>query len=110
MNYNGKTVQIMAMSECPNECKHCFVGYKGHIPFDELDKMLENYTKKYEKVILNGTELLMDERYLLLCQKYGQNFIYSNGKMLTPDARKRLKKYNINRVSISLHYGLQEVV
>ena len=57
MKYAGKTVQIMAMSECPNKCKHCFVEYTGHIPIDELDRMLNNYVKIYDKVIINGTEL-----------------------------------------------------
>ena len=110
MKYAGKTVQIMAMSECPNKCKHCFVEYTGHIPIDELDRMLNNYVKIYDKVIINGTELLMNEKYIELCQKYGQDFIYTNGRLLTPETRIMLKKHGIRRLSISLHYGIQDKI
>lgn len=71
MLYTGKVVQIMAMSECPNKCDHCFIRYKGHISFEKFDEMMGKYSKEYEKVILNGTELMMDERYIELCEKYG---------------------------------------
>lgn len=110
MEYTGKTVQIMAMSECPNHCEHCFIGYKGHIPFDELETIMEVYTQKYEKVILNGTELLIDEKYIALCEKYHQDYIYTNGRLLTPQTRQMLKKHKITRISISLHYGIQEQI
>lgn len=110
MEYNGKIVEIMAMSECPNKCEHCFIRYKGHIEFNELEKIMENYTKKYNKVILNGTELLMNKKYIELCSKYGQNFIYTNGMLLTKESRELLKKSGINRLSISLHYGIQEQI
>lgn len=106
--YTGKAVQIMAMSECPNKCEHCFIHFKGHIGFDDLDKMLSDYTKEYEEVILNGTELIMDERYIDLCVKYGQDFIYTNGMLLTPEKRKMIIDKGIKRISISLHYGIQE--
>ena len=26
---SGDTVEIMAMSECPNDCEYCFINYKG---------------------------------------------------------------------------------
>lgn len=110
MRYNGKVVQIMAMSECPNKCTHCCIRYKGHIPFEQLDKMMEQYEKQYDKVILNGTELMMDERYIELCEKYGQNFVYTNGTLLTSKNRDMLKRHGINRLSISLHYGIQEKI
>lgn len=106
--YTGKAVQIMAMSECPNKCEHCFIHYKGHIDFKDLDKMLSDYSKEYEEVILNGTELIMDERYIDLCVKYGQDFIYTNGMLLTPENRKMIIDKGIKRISISLHYGIQE--
>lgn len=110
MLYNGKTVQIMAMSECPNHCAHCCIRYKGHIPFEQLDQMMDKYSKEYERVILNGTELMMDERYIALCDKYGQNFIYTNGNLLNVESRAMLKKHGISRLSISLHYGIQEQI
>ncbi len=109
MKYEGKYVQIMAMSECPNNCEHCFIHYKGHINFDELDTMMDNYSKDY-RVILNGTELLMNNKYLELCNKYNQNFIYTNGMLLTPEKMEVLKKNNINRITMSLHYGIQEQI
>ena len=109
MKYEGKYVQIMAMSECPNNCEHCFIHYKGHINFDELDTMMESYSKDYS-IILNGTELLMNDKYLELCNKYHQNFIYTNGMLLTKEKMDVLKKNNINRISISLHYGIQEQI
>ena len=108
MKYEGKVVQIMAMSECPNNCEHCLIHYKGHINFKDLDKMMEDYTKEYEGVILNGTELLMDNRYIDLCSKYNQNFIYTNGQILTEEKRKKKKKKGITRLSISLHYGIHD--
>ena len=110
MEYKGKMVEIMAMSECPNKCNHCFIRYTGHIDFGMLDTMMNNYTKKYDTVILNGTELLMNDKYIELCKKYNQNFIYTNGKLLTVDKRELLKKCGITRISISLHYGIQEQV
>lgn len=110
MKYTGKTVEIMAMSECPNNCEHCFVHYKGHIDFEKLDKLMKDYTPQYDEVILNGTELLMDNRYIELCSKYNQNFIYTNGKLLTKEKRKLLKEKEINLISISLHYGIQEQI
>lgn len=108
--YNGDTVEIMAMSECPNNCEHCFINYKGHIDFYELEQILNNYTKIHKEVILNGTELLMNDKYLELCSKYNQDFIYTNGKLLTKEKREILKQYGIKRISISLHYGIQEQI
>ena len=110
MKYNGKSVEIMAMSECPNNCTHCFIRYKGHISFENLDRMMKDYTSIYDKVILNGTELLMNDKYIELCKKYGQDYIYTNGKLLTPEKRKLLKENGITRISISLHYGIQEQI
>ena len=106
--YEGKTVQIMMMSECPNNCTHCCIHYKGHIEFNKIEEMIEQYQGEGKEVILNGTELLMNERYLQLCKKAGQDFIYTNGRLFNEKNRKLLKKYNINRVSVSLHYGIQE--
>ena len=110
MKYNGNNVEIMAMSECPNHCEHCFINYSGHIEFDCLDKMMADYCKNYKQVILNGTELLINRKYIDLCSKYGQNFIYTNGKLLTKGKRNLLKLKGISRVSISLHYGMQEQI
>lgn len=86
--YEGSSIEIMAMSECPNHCEHCFINYKGHINFSNLENMLKNYNQMYKNVILNGTELLINDRYLELCALNKQNFIYTNGKLLTSDKRK----------------------
>lgn len=108
--YKGKTIEIMSMAECPNKCEHCLINYKGHIEFDELEKMIIKYKGKFEEIILNGTELLMDDRYLELCKLNNQDFIYTNGRLLTPEKRKKLKECGITRISISLHYGIQELI
>ena len=71
--------------------------------------MMEAYSNDY-RIILNGTELLMNDKYLNLCNKYHQNFIYTNGMLLTKEKMNILKKNNINRISISLHYGIQEQI
>ncbi|MGM9849907.1 MAG: hypothetical protein ACI31V_03305 [Bacilli bacterium] len=106
--FDGDTVEIMAMSECPNDCEHCFINYKGHINFETLEIILDRFNKIYKNVILNGTELLMNDKYIELCSKYGQDFIYTNGKLLTAEKRNVLKQNGIKRISVSLHYGIQE--
>ena len=64
--YDGRAVEIMAMAECPNNCEHCFIKYNGHINFNTLEQMIQQYHKEYDEVILNGTELLMNDKYLEL--------------------------------------------
>lgn len=108
--YDGRAVEIMAMAECPNNCEHCFIKYNGHINFNTLEQMIQQYHKEYDEVILNGTELLMNDKYLELCKKNNQDFIYTNGNLLTYEKRQVLKKYGINRISVSLHYGIQNQI
>ena len=44
----------------------------------------------------------MNDKYLELCKKNNQDFIYTNGNLLTYEKRQVLKKYGINRVSIGV--------
>ena len=58
----GDVVEIMAMSECPNNCEHCFINYKVHIDFYELEQILNAYQQSTTKTRENE---LVDELYLL---------------------------------------------
>lgn len=110
MRYQGEVVEIMSMSQCPNRCPHCFVTYEGEIPFKTLDHLMADLVPLHKEVILNGTELLMDDAYLDMCGKYKQDFIYTNGKLLTKEKMEVLKRNDIHRISVSLHYGQQESI
>lgn len=107
-HFSGEMIEVLAMSECPNHCEHCCVNYKGHIDFDTLSSLFEICKERNMKMLISGTELLMDEKYLEFCNKIGQNFIYTNGALLNDKNYALMKKYGINRISLSYHYGIQD--
>lgn len=107
--YTGKRVVIMICSKCNMNCKHCYVSYKGNRNPDELIELVTKLKDKYE-LELNGAEVLTDLEYLKAFKLAGQHFLLSNGKAIidNPNTIDALKENEINSVSLSYHFGVQD--
>jgi len=107
--YNGKELIIMACSKCNNSCSHCYISYKGDRKPDELYEIVKKLKSKYQ-ININGAEILTDTGYLKSYKEINQHFVLTNGKVFltNPNIIEELKKNNINSVSISYHFGIQD--
>lgn len=108
--YNGDILNIMLCSTCNTNCKHCYISYKNNFDEKTLDEIISNF--KGKKISLNGTEPLMFPEYLKYFKKVGQDFVYTNSKIITSDPQifEKLKQNGITKVCMSYHYNLQHLV
>jgi MoaA/NifB/PqqE/SkfB family radical SAM enzyme len=107
--YTGKRVIIMICSKCNVNCKHCYVSYNGNRKPEELIELVTTLKDKYE-IELNGAEVLTDLEYLKAFKIVGQHFLLSNGKAIidNPKTIDALKENDIESVSLSYHFGVQD--
>lgn len=105
--YCGENIIIMTCSKCNNVCKHCYISYKGDISVSNLSKMVNLLKQKYS-IMLNGTEPLLNLKYLSIYKDINQNYLLTNGLSLINDYNivNNLKENNINMISISYHFGI----
>lgn len=111
IEYQGKYVTLMLCSECNNNCKHCYVKYRGRFSIEELDELLPKLNSKYN-VLLNGTEPIMFHEYFRFFSAVKETRIITNGIELlkNPTTFDDLKKNNINSVWLSYHFGIQNEI
>ena len=109
IEYNGKELIIMACSNCNANCTHCYISYKGNRTSEELLTMVKILKEKYN-LNINGAEILTNPEYLSAYKEINQPFILTNGKAFLIDKEicNKLKENNINSVSLSYHFGIQD--
>lgn len=109
--YNGEKITIMCCSTCNTKCSHCYLGYTGDIESDDLYNMIQQLSEKY-KVDLNGSELLLNTGYLISLQYLSQNRVLINGIVIHNNIEllNEIKKYDIEWVCMSHHFGIQKEV
>ena len=97
--YTGKTVKIMTCSKCNTKCKHCYINYSGDFDPDELYKLVEQLKNKYE-VKLNGTEPLLNEKYLKSFAIADEDIILTNGLVFKDNLElvDKIKEAGIKRI------------
>lgn len=107
--YTGKTVKIMTCSKCNTKCKHCYINYSGDFDPDELYNLVEQLKNKYE-VKLNGTEPLLNEKYLKSFAIADEDIILTNGLVFKDNLElvDKIKEAGIKRICISYHFFLHE--
>ena len=107
--YNGNGLTIMCCSKCNAKCKHCYISYKGNIDADVLEKMCLDLSKKY-KLVINGTEVLLDEGYLKSLSISKQKRVLTNGIIIHNNKELLSKVYDTGSQSIALsyHYGIHD--
>ena len=109
IEYQGKELIIMATSLCNANCSHCYISYKGFRNPKELLFLVQKLKEKYI-INLNGAEVLTNFEYLKSYKEISQNYILSNGKIFLSNDNvfEQLKINNINSVSLSYHFGMQD--
>lgn len=107
--YDGKYVTLMLCSECNNNCKHCYISFKGKFTDNQLDDIIPSLMNKYT-VLMNGTEPILNENYLKYYKITGNNSIMTNGiSLINNDSLMiKLKENGINVIMLSYHYGIQD--
>ena len=109
VEYDGKNVIIMSCSKCNCNCKHCYISYHGCINPNMLNEMVLKLSNRYT-IMLNGTEPILNIDYLQSYNLNNQDYLLTNGLAIynNYDLIDELKKNNINRISISYHYGIHD--
>ena len=79
--FDGTRVKIMVTSACNTACKHCCLGFSGTMAPDVLEEMISSLSPRYE-LRLDGSELLLDDRYVRLMKRIGQDNVLTNGRIL----------------------------
>jgi len=107
--YNGKNVMIMLCSKCNIKCKHCYIKYKGDFDPKDAMNLIKHLQERYV-VSLNGTEPILNKEYFPLFKMCNQHKIMTNGLELlrNPSLIDELKKYDINEIGLSYHFGIHE--
>ena len=109
--YNGKYVTVMLCSQCNNNCKHCYVGYKGRFTDEQLAILIPKLNEKYS-VILNGTEPILFPEYFKYFNMVNEDRILTNGIEIlkNPNIMVDLNENNIKEVWISYHFDIQNQI
>lgn len=103
-------VLLFVNSECNANCRHCYLSYSGaRNPENTLEAVKQLQSRGHE-VIIAGSETLLNPDYLKAYQQAGQKYLLTNGVIL--DQNKSLydllKKYGIEELVLSLHFGMQK--
>lgn len=107
--FDGTRVKIMVTSACNTACKHCCLGFSGTMAPDVLEEMISSLSPRYE-LRLDGSELLLDDRYVRLMKRIGQDNVLTNGRILLQKPEhiiELLRENGIRMVFLSYHYGIQ---
>lgn len=107
--YNGENVTIMLCSQCNNNCKHCYVKYSGRFSDEELSRIIPILNQKYN-IHLNGTEPILFPEYFKYFKMVGNHRIITNGIEIleNPNIIEQLKEFEINKICMSYHFGIQD--
>lgn len=103
-------VVLMLNSECNARCRHCYVSYSGRRDPAEALATVKKLRAAGHKVIVAGSETLLDPRYLEAYRAARQDYILTNGIILDKDKSlyRKLKKNGIRWIFFSLHFGIEK--
>lgn len=105
-------LQLHITEKCNLNCKHCYLGEKGHRYLDlkTIEKAMEGFSGAGLKLIITGGEpLLHDDFWDVLDRARGLPIrveLLSNGTLITDEIAARLSRY-IDGIQISLD-GLKD--
>ena len=104
--YPGWQILIMTTSKCNARCKHCYIPYEGHFDPDELYDTIRNFQAQGYNVYLNGTEPLLEPRYLRCFKLADQKIVMTNGLAICSNSQYiyDIKEAGIETVGISYHF------
>ena len=108
--YQGKAVVLMLCSSCNiKRCRHCYISYKGDFLVNEALDVVKKLKDKYT-VLLNGAEVLVNDKYLNVYKFLNQKWLLTNGIKLLKDSKTvdKLKESGIDTIEMSYHFGIQE--
>jgi MoaA/NifB/PqqE/SkfB family radical SAM enzyme len=94
---------------CNMSCTHCYLPYEGSREPEDVVQLVEKLKSDY-KLVIAGSETLVDLGYLEAYEKAGQKYILTNGVLLAqkPEIYDELKEHGIEEIRISLHFGIQK--
>ena len=101
-------VVLMVNSGCNARCQHCYIPYtSARSPENALNTIAQLQENGHE-VIVAGSEVLLDERYLACYEKAGQKYLLTNGIVLgqRPGLFERIRAHGIEELVISLHFDI----
>ncbi|MEA3272588.1 MAG: radical SAM protein [Patescibacteria group bacterium] len=102
-------VCLFVNSECNARCKHCCLSYSGSRDPEDSLKIVKQLRDNRHKVIIAGSEILLNPEYLKSYQRAGQNYLLTNGIILDRDKATYdlLRKHGIEELGLSIHFGIQ---
>ncbi len=94
---------------CNMECTHCYLPYEGVRTPENVVELVKNLKDRY-RVVIAGSETLVDLGYLEAYEKAGQKYILTNGVLLAqkPEIFDELERHGIEEIWLSLHFGIQK--
>ncbi len=105
------TVVLMVndRAACNISCTHCYLPYKGARSPEDVLQLVKKLKIRFEKVMIAGSEPLLNVEYLKAYQVAGQKHLLTNGIALNqnPELFDQLHQYGIEELQISLHFGIQ---
>lgn len=109
--YPGWQIVIMITSECNANCKMCYLPFHGKIEPNHLNEMIMNFQDQGYNVYLNGSEPLIDPRYLTSLKLADQKIVMTNGIVLyeNPDYIYEIKAAGIETIGVSHHFDATEI-
>lgn len=105
------TIVLMANDKeaCNMGCSHCYLPYEGSRSPEDVVTLVEQLKSDY-RVVIAGSETLVDLGYLEAYEKAGQKYILTNGLLLAqePEIFDHLEEHGIEEIRVSLHIGIQK--
>lgn len=104
-----KKAVLMVISRCNAKCAHCYINYDAERgPKDTLEKVITLQDQGY-KVVIAGSETLLEPEYLKAYKRAGQTYLLTNGILLKqrPELYKMIQQHGITQLTFSIHFGLE---
>lgn len=101
----------MINSTCNTNCFHCYRGEAIKKDILQCEKDIKSLINQGHQIVVAGAEVLCEPQKLRLYQLVGQDYLLSNGIILTknPSIIEKLHLHGIRKVILSWHIGFTEL-
>jgi len=103
---------LMLNSRCNAKCQHCYIPYHGERSPENAIETVKQLQSQGHQVIVAGSETLLNPEYLKAYQQAGQDYLLTNGIVLSknPALYDKLQQHGIKQLTFSLILGIDDCV